>query len=132
MQSMTQILAVIMLVFIGAVIIRSVIQGSSFKKVIAHVIEVEVSQRTAPEDNTQYTAYVPIYEYEVDGTKYTARGSVSRDHPAYNVGDTREIIYNTKDPNEVHLRRHNKNKSTIGIVLIIFGIALAAIAFLYS
>ena len=110
MQSMTQILAVIMLVFIGAV----------------------VSQRTAPEDNTQYTAYVPIYEYEVDGTKYTARGSVSRDHPAYNVGDTREIIYNTKDPNEVHLRRHNKNKSTIGIVLIIFGIALAAIAFLYS
>ena len=74
MQSMTQILAVIMLVFIGAVIIRSVIQGSSFKKVTAHVIEVEVSQRTAPEDNTQYTAYVPIYEYEVDGTKYTARG----------------------------------------------------------
>lgn len=126
-----KIVALLMLVFVAMMVIKSVISGSKYKQVVATVTEVEVSERLK-DDGSRYTAYVPIYSYEIDGTTYTARGSVSEGSSKYDVGDTRKITYNVNNPKEVHLRRESKNKNLVGTAMIIAGIIIVVVAFLFT
>lgn len=131
-MDLTSTIVIVLLLALAAVYAFSYIKGRKYKTVTATVKEIEVSQRKRLENNEPFTAYVPIYGYEVDGVSYTARGAVSEDPERHHVGDKREIVYNSKDPDEIHLYKHNRKERSIGLLLILAGIGVILIAFLFK
>lgn len=128
----TSVIVIVLLLLLALIYAFSYIKGRKYKAVTATVKEVEVSQRKRPENNEPFTAYVPIYGYEVDGVPYAARGAVAEDPEKHHVGDKREIIYNSMDPNEIHLYKRNRKERSIGLFLVLAGIAVILIAFLFK
>lgn len=127
-MDMSQMAGVIALVAVALFVIKGLFRKNPYDKVVATVREVEVSQRVRKDNDQQYTAYVPIYEYVVGGQTYTARGAVTEDPERHHVGDTREIVYNTQDPNEVHLKVVRKNKNKVGALLLVIGLIIVVVA----
>ncbi len=126
----TSTIVILMLLLLVAVFVLSYIRGRKYKSVIGTLEEVETHQLKREGTEETFTAYVPVYKYEVDGEIYKARGATTEDSGKYVVGSTREMIYNSQKPKEVHLYKRNHKERMIGKILVFAGIGVILIAFL--
>ena len=78
--------AILVLALLTISAIVSGLKGRAYSRVIATVIEVEVTQRKRRETGESYTAFVPIYTYSVDGSDYAARGALTEDAEKHKKG----------------------------------------------
>ncbi len=63
-------------------------------------------------------AYAEIAEFEVDGTIYTVKNSISSTGGVKNIGDTVQIAYNPENPNDcIFITQNNKLGIIIGFVI---------------
>lgn len=86
---------------------------------------VEVRQGT---DNDSVT-YTPVYAFTVGGTTVRRSGGrYSYKKNEFHVGDTAMVRYNPQRPEEFLVDGKSAAKAS-GIVLVLFGLVLAAIAF---
>ncbi len=68
---------------------------------------------------------VPIYEYEVQGKKYTIKGTNGH---GFKIGDVVQINYNPENPSECYIDGYSFK---LWIVLLIFGIIFIIMTLLF-
>lgn len=124
--------AILVLALLTISAIVSGLKGRAYSRVIATVIEVEVTQRKRRETGESYTAFVPIYTYSVDGSDYAARGALTEDAEKHKVGDTRAIVYKKDDPNQIILYVHDRRYKSLGLIIIILGFLAIIIGLIFQ
>ncbi len=103
-------------------------KDAAYRMVNARVKEVEVSERHQKKGET-FTAYVPIYEYEVNGETYTARGAMTKDGNRHAIGNIRAIAVHKNDPENVRLVKHSIKARNMGLFLAIIGLLIIVLAY---
>ena len=122
----------IVIVLLGFLNIR---KGSQKKKrctasASAMIVEVQAEKDEAGSENThkKYT-YTPIYEFSVNGNTIRKSGGIySHNKREFKVGDTAAVKYNPDKPDEFLVNGKSGGKR-FGIVLVLFGLMIIAIAF---
>ena len=96
----------------------------------AVIVEVQTEKDEAGSENTHKKfTYTPIYEFVVNGNTIRKNGGIySHNKRDFNVGDTVAVKYNPDKPDEFLVNGKSGGKS-FGIVLLLFGLVIIAIAF---
>lgn len=89
-------------------------------KFVTKGIVVDIFQE--PNKNTKF----PIFEYEVNGKKYTKQSNYGNVSIPYTIGDEVDIYFNNGNPNEHYIKG---NFGAIIISIIFFAVGLAGLAF---
>ncbi len=84
--------------------------------------EITINHHESDEKWWSSKSYVPVYEYEIQGTKYKIKGTNGR---GFKVRDSVEINYNPENPKECYIEGYSFK---IWIALLILGIIFIIMA----
>ena len=128
----TYLLVGIVIILIGIISIRKESKKNNrcTASASAVIVEVQAEKDESGSENThkKYT-YTPIYEFTVNGNTVRKSGGIySHNKKEFNVGDTAAVSYNPDKPEEFRVNG-KKGAKGFGIVLVLFGLVIVAIAF---
>lgn len=119
------LLAGALFMLIGILTIRKGARKNDHCTAAASAVIVEVQKR---KDDDSYT-YTPVYEFTAGGITVRKSGDIySTNRKKFRVGDSAAVRYNPDKPEEFLVNGKNGTKGA-GMILLLFGIVLAAIAF---
>ena len=104
------------------------VQLSNLIKTCTEPIDGTVTGYEANRGSRGGTIYCPIITYWVNGAEYQLKNSNCSDRPKYPEGERIPLRYNPAKPEKCYAV-NEKNSLIGGIIVILFGVGMAALSF---